>query len=74
MRQQTIVKVQRPIMTTGDPILLVYNAGRDRQTEQPPELKIIAKMGNEFKMFFYATWNPTDQQWDIGDLAPWQDW
>ena len=74
MRQQTIVKVQRAIITTTDPVLLVYNAARDKLTEQPPEAKVIIKMGNEFKMFFYAIWDPTMSQWEIGEPAPWQDW
>ena len=74
MKQQTIVKVQRPIATTTDPVLLVYNAGRDKTTQQAPVAKTIAKMGDEFKMFFYATWIPADREWDIGEPAPWQDW
>lgn len=71
----TIVKVQRPIFSTGSAnTIFVYNAGRDKQSEQVPEPAVLKAMGDEVKMFFFATWRPSELRWDIGEATRYQDW
>lgn len=67
-----IVKVQRPIFSSGKPAYLAYNEKRDVLVEIPFTKELHRKMGDEYKLFFYARLE--DDKMVLLGKAPWQNW
>jgi hypothetical protein len=70
---ETIVKVQAPIVSSEDR-LLVYAEGRRMMKLHPPESEVIKALGGDLKGYFKAVWSGSDAGWIIGDRVPDQSW
>ena len=66
-----VVKVQRCIQPPNGPGL-IYDRKRRHEVMEPLADTIIARMGDDVKLFFFAEW--TGKTWAIGEKAPWQTW
>ena len=68
-----IVKVQRPLVTSGPPNeVFVYDRRRSVEAMLPAPRKLRQMMGEEFKQFWYAHMEGTVLHLD--GIAPWQEW
>lgn len=75
--KKIIVKVQLPIVSTGDAGVLVYNEDRSVMQELPmrskKELKHLQKMLGDYpKGYFYAKFD--GKGLILTGEAPWQEW
>lgn len=73
MKSKNIVKVQIPLSTSQNPPLaLVYNKQQDIFFEMDITEVVLAIMNKEYKKYFYYRFE--NDQIELLDEAPWQDW
>lgn len=49
-----LYKIQRPITTNGKPMALVYNQSRKDMFEMPLTRRLLAFMGDDYKVYVYG--------------------
>lgn len=68
-----IFKVQMPIWSYPEPMLLIYNEDQSIMEHLPVTEEIRDTMNGELKAYFWGKLRE-DGMLEIEEIAPWQDW